>query len=429
MYAHTAIRSQAGFGLALLAALLTVSAPSAAGPLPGPAARAMVFYDDFSGPDLDPRRWAESAQTAALIEPAPEGLALRAGAELTTTTLSLAGRSGAELTVLVVRRAAGEAAWLAIDARTPGGEWIPLDRLWGAARPAERYTLWSVLLPQAALHESAALRFRCGGEGQAVQWVLGDMTLSAEPRPAELAVRIAPPVDAPITVLCDAAGSSIAVLAPFERPIAPSATLRLVAPSTAGANVFSHWTLNGIDQPPRQRTLTIESAEDQLAVAHYAPAAAATLATVTVSQSPPLDAPLWVGPDAATTCELVYAGTTLTLTDGELLAARAAGRLGAYAFERWRIDGHAAPAGQLVVVQPAYAGAVWVAEYGLLGDMNDDRALDKYDVDAFILALSNPGGYERLYPAVARTQRGDVNGDGELDERDVAPFVELLLGE
>ncbi|MCC6360119.1 MAG: hypothetical protein IT450_15350, partial [Phycisphaerales bacterium] len=73
--------------------------------------------------------------------------------------------------------------------------------------------------------------------------------------------------------------------------------------------------------------------------------------------------------------------------------------------------------------------ATLVAAYELLGDMNDDDAIDKSDIETFILALADPAAYQQRFPMIDRLRRGDVNGDGRLDEADIRRFVELVLGE
>jgi endonuclease/exonuclease/phosphatase family metal-dependent hydrolase len=60
-----------------------------------------------------------------------------------------------------------------------------------------------------------------------------------------------------------------------------------------------------------------------------------------------------------------------------------------------------------------------------LGDMNCDGAVDFGDINAFVLALSNPGAYEAAYPGCPSTN-GDLDGNGSLDFSDINPFVTLL---
>ena len=62
---------------------------------------------------------------------------------------------------------------------------------------------------------------------------------------------------------------------------------------------------------------------------------------------------------------------------------------------------------------------------GLVGDMNHDGVVDAADVSVFVMALTDPEGYEALY-GVGAALVGDINQDGTLDAADVAPFVQML---
>jgi len=61
----------------------------------------------------------------------------------------------------------------------------------------------------------------------------------------------------------------------------------------------------------------------------------------------------------------------------------------------------------------------------LLGDLNCDDAVNNFDIDAFVLALTDPAGYKAAYPDCER-DLGDINGDGVVDNFDIDPFVECL---
>ena len=69
--------------------------------------------------------------------------------------------------------------------------------------------------------------------------------------------------------------------------------------------------------------------------------------------------------------------------------------------------------------------------YGVLltpvqtGDVNCDGAVNNFDIDAFVLALTNPAGYEAVYPTCARSL-ADADGSGTVDNFDIDPFVDLL---
>jgi hypothetical protein len=59
---------------------------------------------------------------------------------------------------------------------------------------------------------------------------------------------------------------------------------------------------------------------------------------------------------------------------------------------------------------------------GVRGDMNCDGAVNNFDIDPFVLALSNPAVYASVYPE-CNALNGDVNGDGALNNFDIDPFV------
>ena len=64
---------------------------------------------------------------------------------------------------------------------------------------------------------------------------------------------------------------------------------------------------------------------------------------------------------------------------------------------------------------------------GMPGDLNCDGTLNAFDIDPFVLALTDPAGYAAAYPD-CDIMRGDINRDGRVDSFDIDPFVELLIG-
>ena len=62
-----------------------------------------------------------------------------------------------------------------------------------------------------------------------------------------------------------------------------------------------------------------------------------------------------------------------------------------------------------------------------LGDMNCDGAVNAFDIDPFVLALTDPTGYAQAWPN-CDIMHGDINGDGVVNAFDIDPFVELLTG-
>lgn len=61
------------------------------------------------------------------------------------------------------------------------------------------------------------------------------------------------------------------------------------------------------------------------------------------------------------------------------------------------------------------------------GDLNCDGGVDGFDIEAFVLALTDPAAYLLAYPG-CHIENGDVNGDGSVNGFDVDRFVDLLGG-
>jgi len=59
------------------------------------------------------------------------------------------------------------------------------------------------------------------------------------------------------------------------------------------------------------------------------------------------------------------------------------------------------------------------------GDLNCDGTVDLADINPFVLALTDAGAYQGMYPA-CWPQNGDINGDGSVNFGDINPFVDLL---
>jgi hypothetical protein len=58
----------------------------------------------------------------------------------------------------------------------------------------------------------------------------------------------------------------------------------------------------------------------------------------------------------------------------------------------------------------------------LRGDMNCDGFVNNFDIDPFVLALSDPNAYQIAYPG-CNPQNGDINEDGLVNNFDIDPFV------
>jgi len=62
-----------------------------------------------------------------------------------------------------------------------------------------------------------------------------------------------------------------------------------------------------------------------------------------------------------------------------------------------------------------------------VGDLNCDGLINAFDIDPFVLAMSNPTEYEQQYPN-CNYMLADINRDGQVNAFDIDPFVELLTG-
>jgi len=60
------------------------------------------------------------------------------------------------------------------------------------------------------------------------------------------------------------------------------------------------------------------------------------------------------------------------------------------------------------------------------GDLNCDGLVNNFDIDPFVLALTDPAGYAQRFPNCDR-MLADCNGDGKVDNFDIDPFVKLLV--
>ncbi len=72
-------------------------------------------------------------------------------------------------------------------------------------------------------------------------------------------------------------------------------------------------------------------------------------------------------------------------------------------------------------------GGFWSGARGPLGDLNCDGSIDAFDIDPFVLALTDPMTYETAWPD-CDIAAADVNGDGAVNAFDIDAFVALLTG-
>jgi hypothetical protein len=76
---------------------------------------------------------------------------------------------------------------------------------------------------------------------------------------------------------------------------------------------------------------------------------------------------------------------------------------------------------------PSFGVARWTCAYDR-GDLNCDGAVDGYDIDPFVLALTDPAAYAAAHPD-CDYMLADVNGDGAVNGYDIDPFVGVLTGQ
>jgi len=67
----------------------------------------------------------------------------------------------------------------------------------------------------------------------------------------------------------------------------------------------------------------------------------------------------------------------------------------------------------------------WTIQFPRLGDLNCDEAVNNFDIDPFVLALTDPAGYAKAFPNCDRL-RADCNRDGRVNNFDIDAFAKLL---
>jgi 5'-nucleotidase len=63
-----------------------------------------------------------------------------------------------------------------------------------------------------------------------------------------------------------------------------------------------------------------------------------------------------------------------------------------------------------------------------VGDMNCDGVFDGFDIDPFVLALTDPAAYAEQFPNCDR-MLADINQDGMINGFDIDPFVQSIIGQ
>lgn len=77
---------------------------------------------------------------------------------------------------------------------------------------------------------------------------------------------------------------------------------------------------------------------------------------------------------------------------------------------------------------PATITAVFDNGAYRLGDMNCDGALNFKDINPFVQALGDPGGWQAAHPGCP-LENLDIDGNGSVDFKDINPFVSLLAAQ
>lgn len=123
---------------------------------------------------------------------------------------------------------------------------------------------------------------------------------------------------------------------------------------------------------------------------------------------------------------------TVTANDGTSVtqwtywAAEAAG-FGFY------VDGEPSPLTTLTVSGPDEWHDFAIGEFLVarrpyeLGDLNCDGFVNGFDIEPFVLAVTDPTGYEAAYPD-CEIMLADCDGDGEVSFFDIDAFVALVVG-
>jgi len=84
-------------------------------------------------------------------------------------------------------------------------------------------------------------------------------------------------------------------------------------------------------------------------------------------------------------------------------------------------------AGVMTAGQYKVQGGFWAGARSRLGDLNCDGVVNNFDIDPFVLAITDPNGYKNTYP-FCDIMLADCNEDGVVNNFDIDPFVKLLTG-
>ncbi len=91
------------------------------------------------------------------------------------------------------------------------------------------------------------------------------------------------------------------------------------------------------------------------------------------------------------------------------------------------IDAPCLPAGTVLQVSISDTQVIVQVSDALIGDADCDCALSGLDLEAFILALTDPAAYQATYTNCSGLDSVDMNGDSFVDGRDIQDFTEAFI--
>jgi hypothetical protein len=400
------------------------------------------FFDDFSTAAPDRRKWdvvvgvtpvgglpeAEGATNAIRLGLDPH--ATDGAPELCSVPIPLWGATEVELAYTVWWRGVDVGEGLAVEYLTSDGHWNTVERLVSDGRDPIEFSRRTHLLPADALHGEFRIRFRPLIDDEDDAWFLGDVMVAGDAPLETLTVRMQPAREARIELVLAGRTDEMSVSVPFTGRFPVSSRLYLIPPPTTAEGVFSHWSMDGGVRIQRQRVLALDMSESVETVAHYRPwVSGRDEASVAIISAPLPGVPIALGTEPEALFTHLDAGAEYPCLTGERLALLAPRRTERMVFVGWVVNGEKVPGSDNLLDHHVSGDDVLLAEYLLLGDVNGDDVLDKYDVDLFVAALIDPLGYAEVYPELDRVRRGDINGDGVFDALDVEGFVDLLLND
>lgn len=401
---------------------------------------ATLFADEFRGSAIDAGCWSVASGVrieAAVSDRGTTRSAARLSrfngresrvAVLRSVAVPLGAAHGAELKFAALARGVDAGDWLSVEYLGNDDQWRVLERIVSDGRRARGFSQRFRALPEDALHDGFEFRFRAELDDERESWLIADVALVEFEPVYSLTIGSHPVVATRVTAFSPDDDRKLDGTTPLARSMPAKSRVRLAAAPTAEGLVFSHWTVDGLIQANRKRVLALELGSDTEAVAHYRRwVSGRGEIGVRIYAIPDGSMPIAAGlaPDLLYT-NCVPSGEFRCLT-GETILLSAPPRTETLALAGWVVGGRLLPGGESVLALRVSGAETILAEYVLLGDMNGDGRLDKYDVDVFLEALVAPSDYALDYPDLDRVKRGDINGDDLLDVLDIEAFVDLMI--